>query len=256
MNMEVRQRLERLPQTLSAAYDEIYDRFGPDDFQRAMLQRAIRWVLHATRPLDSVTLLAAISAESKRTDRDRAFEESDLTEAILESICQDLVVRDSELGIWKFPHASVAEHFLLKSEPWIENAKSEITIVLIKLLIACCAAFPSVWPPPEVNKKWARKRELIPAVNRWFESEGVNLNQPLDPRHPLQTYTQREWLTHMKNASDDDPNFTDVIQVLKQFLGEKGPRESSTEYRVFCKYIMNGQYRHYLSHLRTIPPLA
>ncbi|KAF5001606.1 hypothetical protein FGRMN_912 [Fusarium graminum] len=170
MNSDILARLERLPETLSEAYDEIYNECEFGSSQRIMLQRAIRWVLWAKRPLDSVTLLAAIRTESKRVDGDKAVDASDVTEPILESICHDLVVRDSELGIWKFPHASVAEHFLLKHEPWIVNSKSEITISLISLLIDCCAAFPTVWPPPEVKKSWEISLSSTYAVLDWFNS--------------------------------------------------------------------------------------
>jgi hypothetical protein len=195
----------------------------------------------AKRPLDSVTLLAAIEVESKRIDGDQAFNKSDLTNLTLESVCRDLIVRNPQTDTWGFPHASVAEYFVLKSESCTENAKPEIVISLIHFLIDCCAAYGSLWPPPEVKEEQERDPEYANAMRIWFKSADVSLDEPLDPRHPLQTYTQKEWRNHLEDVSDHDPKFEDVGQVLKLFLSDGGPHESSPEYRVFCRYIIHRQ---------------
>jgi len=232
MNDAVLRKLDQLPETLSAVYDEIYNRFGPDDPHRLMLQRAIRWVLCAKEPLETVRLLAAIETESKRVDQGAAFQKSDLAELTLEWICQDLLVRD-EFSRWAFPHASVAEYFVLKGEPWIENAKCDIDISLIHFLIDSCAAFGSVWPPPETKKKWEKLNCNKFDIQHWLHSGGGKIDEPLDPRYLLQTYTLDEWINHLYEISDHDPKFEDVSEALKVFLGKGGPRESSSEYRVF-----------------------
>ncbi|CAG7561786.1 unnamed protein product [Fusarium equiseti] len=258
MDQIVLDRLDILPETLSAAYDKIYNSFQPGELESLVLQRTVRWVLYAKRPLETAALLATI--EHQRTtvnggeDEYKPFSKSNLTQLALESVCRDLVVRDPQLDTWGFSHASVAEHFLLKNEPWIENAKSEITISLTHFLIKCCTAFGSVWPPPGVKEEWDNIRSLEHSVNYWFRSRGVDLGEPRDPRHPLQTYTQQEWVKHMSDTSDQDPKLADVTRVLKLFLGQTGPQTSSTEYQVYCKYIMFGQDKQYVEVRKHVQP--
>ncbi|KAJ0270096.1 hypothetical protein COL940_011930 [Colletotrichum noveboracense] len=141
-NRDIKRRLGRLPNTLSAAYDEIYNQYDPEGFERVMLQQAVRWVICAREPLNSCRLLSAIRVESEQIDGNKALDSSDLTEPILETVCRHLIVRDSDLGVWKFPHASVAEYFGTKDELWVKDAPAEIAVVLINCLIDCNG---SVW---------------------------------------------------------------------------------------------------------------
>ncbi|KAM0549557.1 hypothetical protein ACHAPJ_009373 [Fusarium lateritium] len=150
VDAEVRRRLDKiqkLPKTLSAAYDELYGRYEADDIQFLILQRAVRWVMYAREPLDSLTLLSAIRAESEKVNGKNTLRNKDLTEHALESVCQHLIVKDPGLKVWKFPHASVAEYFKNKQEPWVRDAPVEITVCLIDCLTDCCAAYPEVWRP-------------------------------------------------------------------------------------------------------------
>lgn len=240
MNKEVRRRLERLPKTLSAAYDEIYERFEPNDFQRLMLQRVIRWVLCARRPFDSITLLQAIEAESRYMDGDNAVDNSDLNQLTLETICKDLVVLLPGSRTWGFPHASVAEHFLLKHDPWIQNAKADITILLTYLLIESCAIVLPVSlesPPPEAVEEWEESPSLQSSDDGRFKSETESLDDSVD-QYALYTYNHQEWLNHIHDISIQDPKLADLIEALKLFLGQGGPKEPSTEYRVFCDRVL------------------
>ncbi|CAI0654475.1 unnamed protein product [Colletotrichum noveboracense] len=141
-NRDIKRRLGRLPNTLSAAYDEIYNQYDPEGFERVMLQQAVRWVICAREPLNSCRLLSAIRVESEQIDGNKALDSSDLTEPILVTVCRHLIVRDSDLGVWKFPHASVAEYFGTKDELWVKDAPAEIAVVLINCLIDCNG---SVW---------------------------------------------------------------------------------------------------------------
>ncbi|UQC89467.1 uncharacterized protein CLUP02_14998 [Colletotrichum lupini] len=127
-NTTVKARLGDLPRTLTKAYDEICDKHEPESFERFMLQRAVRWVMCARQPLDSCELLSAIRVESEQMHRDgmKALDKSDLTEKMLETVCRHLIVRDPELKVWRFSHASVREYFEdKKGEPWVKDAPAE-----------------------------------------------------------------------------------------------------------------------------------
>ncbi|KAK1963213.1 hypothetical protein LY78DRAFT_717407 [Colletotrichum sublineola] len=236
-NGSVKQRLGKLPTTLTDAYDEVYSRHEPESVDRVMLQRAVRWVMCAREPLDSCTLLSAIRVESEKTDGEKALDKSDLTAETLKGVCRHLVVRDPDLDVWKFPHASVAEHFAAKNEPWVKNAQAEVTIVLINCMIDCCSVYSSVWPPFDVSEDWW-------IWSYWFEARMADPDQTLDPRHPLQVYTRDNWLTHIHNLSEQDDRIEDVVLALKRFLGEEGPQQSSNEYQVFRKIIRHTSSRY------------
>ncbi|KAM0426280.1 hypothetical protein ACHAPT_008320 [Fusarium lateritium] len=132
----ITERLQELPETLSGAYDELYLRHSLRGSERLMLQRAVRWVMCAHEPLDSYTLLSAIRVESEKVDGERRLQKSDLTEQTLESVCRHLVVRDPNLGVWKFPHASAAEYFGDKDEAWVKDAQAEgkRTLTILQIL--------------------------------------------------------------------------------------------------------------------------
>ncbi|KAF4452390.1 hypothetical protein FALBO_16181, partial [Fusarium albosuccineum] len=98
-NDAIRQKLRKLPKTLSGAYDEIYNQYDPEDYERVMLQRTVRWVICALEPLDSLTLLSAIRLESERIDGERAFDESDLTDHTLESAKKVLGSPQESIGV-------------------------------------------------------------------------------------------------------------------------------------------------------------
>ncbi|KAK1471489.1 hypothetical protein CCUS01_05971 [Colletotrichum cuscutae] len=241
-NTTVKARLGDLPKTLTKAYDEICDKHEPESFERFMLQRAVRWVMCARQPFDSCTLLSAIRVESEqmREDGMKALDKSDLTEKMLETVCRHLIVRDPELKVWRFSHASVREYFEdKKGEPWVKDAPAEVAIVLINCLRDCCAGYSSIWPPSDVEPFSSTLQENSSLdFDDWMRAGRADLDQPLDPRHPLQTYIQLNWLTHIHDFPTQDDRAEDVASALKRFLGEEDPPHSSREYQVFCSRVM------------------
>ncbi|KXH39537.1 hypothetical protein CSAL01_09704 [Colletotrichum salicis] len=249
-NTSVKAKLEDLPETLTKAYDEIYDRYKPKSFELFMLQRAVRWVLCARQPFDSCTLLSAIRVENEKMHGDdmKALDKSDLTEKMLETVCRHLIVRDPDLNVWRFSHASVREYFEdKKKEPWVKDAPADVAIVLINCLRDCCAAYASIWPPSGVERSCSTTLQESSSTKlwNWMRAGGADPDQPLDPRHPLQAYIQLNWLTHIHDLPEQDDRAEDVVLALKRFLGEERPPHSSREYQVFCSRIMESAPRSY-----------
>ncbi|KXH41389.1 hypothetical protein CNYM01_04046 [Colletotrichum nymphaeae SA-01] len=249
-NSSVIARLGKLPKTLTKAYDEIYDKHEPESFERFMLQRAVRWVMCARQPFDSRRLLSAIRVESEQMHGDgmKALDKSDFTEKMLETVCRHLIVRDPDLNVWRFAHASVREYFEdNKEEPWVKDAPAEVAIVLINCLRDCCAAYPSIWPPSDVDPNSGTLQDRSSSrLGHWMRRGGyVDLDQPLDPRHPLQRYIHLNWLTHIHDLPENDDRVEDVALALKRFLGEDRPPHSSREYQVFCNRVMEPCHRHH-----------
>lgn len=201
----------------------------------------------ARQPFDSCTLLSAIRVEWEKMHGDRPLDKSDLTEKVLETVCRHLVVRDPYLGVWKFPHASVAEYFKAKNESWVKDAQAEVTIVMINCMRDCCADYSRVWPPSDIVRYDTSLQDTPhPNLKSWFDAGGADPDQPSDPRHPLQAYIQLNWLTHIHNLSGKDNRAGDVALALKRFLGEEGAQQSSREYQVFCSRIMeSAQWGYY-----------
>ncbi|EXF85873.1 hypothetical protein CFIO01_11964 [Colletotrichum fioriniae PJ7] len=240
-NTSVKTRLGDLPETLTKAYDEIYHKYKPKSFELHAAASAIR-----------------VESEQMHGDGMKALDKSDLTEKMLETVCRHLIVRDTDLNVWRFSHASVREYFEdKKKEPWVKDAPAEVAIILINCLRDCCAAYSSIWPPSSLETSRSRDLWRRPSkeLRRWMRAGGADLDQPLDPRHPLQEYIQLNWLTHIRDLPEKDGRAEDVALALKQFLGEERPPHSSRAYQVFCSRITQGaQWRYYNSMESQVQP--
>ncbi|KAK4062450.1 hypothetical protein Trihar35433_9271 [Trichoderma harzianum] len=215
-NQRICERLGKLPKGLTEAYEEIYSK----NEEKIILERAVKWVLCARRPLRSEELLTAIRLESTL----ESLTVSDpIDGSTLESICSHLVVLDSQLKVWKFPHASVAEYFENQHRNWIDKAAEDVAILLVFLLIDCY----SNWTLPQLDDEI-----------REFLKKRPRLENYLDPRHPLQKYARRYWLQHVQSAPDQCQDVTGLSEILKRFLGDEGPQQSSSrQYQAWCRHI-------------------
>lgn len=224
-NKSIRERLGRLPESLTQAYDEIYSKNEEKD----VLQRAVKWVLCAREPLTSEILLMAVRLESNL----QSLTLSDpIDESTLESICSHLVVLDSQLRVWKFPHASVAEYFENQQHrSWIDQAPEEVAILLVSCLIDCY----SEWKIPKRYTKIVEFLQTTP-----------DLDNHSDPRHSLQRYTRKYWLQHVQNIQNQCQEATGLSEVLKRFLGPPGPQKSSSkQYQAWCRHMSSRDVLHY-----------
>ncbi|PNP46412.1 hypothetical protein THARTR1_10734 [Trichoderma harzianum] len=223
-NQSIRERLGKLPKSLTEAYEEIYSK----NEEKVVLQRAVKWVLCARRPLTSEELLMAIRLESNL----ESLTVSDpIDEPTLESICSHLIVLDSQLKVWKFPHASVAEYFENQHQSWIDKAAEDVAILLVSCLIDCYSNWSVLESDDEINE---------------FLGRAPDLENYLDPRHPFQEYTQRYWLQHVKNTPDQCQEEIGLSEVLKRFLGIRGPQESSSQqYQAWCRHMKIQRELHY-----------
>ncbi|EHK20932.1 ankyrin protein, partial [Trichoderma virens Gv29-8] len=245
-NERIRERLGKLPESLTEAYDEIYSKNEEKD----VLERVVKWVLCARKPLTSKLLLTAIRLESNL----RSFALSNplgesniqslnlsdpIDESTLESICSHLVVLDTQLKVWKFPHASVAEYFENQHKSWIDKAPEDVAILLVSSLIDCY----SKWTLPESDDEIEEFFKMTP-----------DLENHLDPRHPLQLYARRYWLQHLQNTPNQSQEATGLSEILKCFLGANGPQKSSSrQYQAWCRH-MSLTYDLVHDHHRDIRP--
>ncbi|KAI1172055.1 ankyrin repeat-containing domain protein [Nemania sp. FL0916] len=195
----IRDRLGKLPTGLKAAYDEIYGSIESlNKHDKALAKNAFKWVAGASEPLKSDRLLSAIRLDSDTG----AFDWLDkVTELQLLHLCNNLLVIDSELHVWRFAHLSVAEYF--EDIHWGSvGAQCHCAIVCLKLLLR-----------PSYSKSGSEEKDT---------------NDASDLAHPLQRYVQQNWMDHVQSQEGQNSNPL-LTSLLKSFLGS--PEQSSLYYQ-------------------------
>lgn len=213
----VEKRLEEFPETLTAAYDELYDAVQPEYQQ--YLQRAVKWVKYAHRLLSTRELLSLVQLSREVAGPDGQFvvDDVNLMEANLVTICRHLIVKDAE-GYWKFPHASVEEYFVdegnERAKDWMHgNAQVELAELSVFLL---------------KSYKW-----------RWHDDDK-------DPKTCLLNYVMIYWVQHVKEVQSTSHAFARIAMALKPFMiVEDGIYQSSLSYQHWIKEVRRLDYWRY-----------
>ena len=147
---DVRRGLETLPDTLKDAYGEIYKRILAQKGSAPRLALgAFRWIRCSYEPLCSETLLDAITVEIASSDQGEFSRKDTITVNGLLKACQNLLIFDKQLNVFRFAHLSVDE-YLEKKLPKVDS-HSEIAIVCLSLLCT-----PGSW---DTYDKTLRTRE-------------------------------------------------------------------------------------------------
>ena len=112
---DVRSRLESLPNSLAKAYDEICERIlNQEGSGRQLALNAFRWVKYSYEPLASETLLDAIIAEVSESGE--FSQEGRISASTILMCCQNFLILDESLGVFRFAHLSVEEYLETKIE--------------------------------------------------------------------------------------------------------------------------------------------
>ena len=134
---DVRCSLKELPDSLRDAYGEIYKRILDQKGSAPRLAlRAFRWIQCSYQPLRSQTLLDAIGIEIG--DQGEISLKETVVVNVLLKICQNLLIFDKQLNVFRFAHLSVAEY--LETELCLDDSHGEIAKVCLSLLCT-----PSFW---------------------------------------------------------------------------------------------------------------
>ncbi|KAI1271482.1 hypothetical protein F5Y07DRAFT_404328 [Xylaria sp. FL0933] len=197
----IRSRLGSLPADLKIAYDEIYKNIiARDRHDKALADRAFKWVACSFGPLTSETLISAIRLDSDTTALALS---NPITESQLLHLCNNLLVIDSQRGVWRFSHLSVREYF--EANHWdLRTAHCHAASVSLKSL-------------------------LIAYANANLDEIDVKHSKP---PLTLEEYSDHFWLYHVHNQETQKSDSL-LAQLLKSFLGS--PTESSLQYRAWVK---------------------
>jgi len=130
---DVRDSLKVLPETLTDAYGEIYNCILKQKGSAPRLAlNAFRWVQCSYEPLRSETLLDAVTVEvgasGKFSRKCASIRSTDLLKA-----CQNLLILDERLNVFRFAHLSVEEYL----ETQLRKVDSHSEIAKICLSVVC-----------------------------------------------------------------------------------------------------------------------
>jgi len=129
---DVRESLKVLPETLTDAYGEIYQRIRMQSRRASQLAlNAFRWVQCSYEPLQSEMLLDAVTVE---IDSSGGFSRicTALRATDLLRVCQNLLVLDERLNVFRFAHLSVEEY--LETQQFKFNSHTEIAKICLSLV--------------------------------------------------------------------------------------------------------------------------
>ena len=145
---DIRHGLEVLPETMKDAYGKIYKRILDQDGSAPRLALgAFRWIKCSYEPLCSKTLLDAITVEVGNAEE---FSRKDpITVNGVLKVCQNLLIFDKQLNVFRFAHLSVDEY--LETKLHKVDSHGEIAKVCLSLLCT-----PSSW---DTYDKTLRTRE-------------------------------------------------------------------------------------------------
>ncbi|KAI0439402.1 hypothetical protein F4803DRAFT_47018 [Xylaria telfairii] len=197
----IRSRLGKLPTNLKTAYDEIYGKITAlDEHDRALADRAFKWVACSQEPLNSEGLLSAIRLDSHTTTYNLSVT---ITESQLLHLCHNLLVIDTQRDVWRFSHLSVTEYF--EEHHWdLRRAHSHAASVCIKFLIEAYKTVDS-----------KKGLDVLPRIN-------------LQLSLPFGNYAHRHWIFHTR-AQEGEGVDPILAQLLKSFLDS--PQKTSVQYR-------------------------
>ncbi|KAI5799542.1 hypothetical protein FPQ18DRAFT_253782, partial [Pyronema domesticum] len=135
----VRDNLQTLPDTLADAYNDIYNRIIAQKGDAPELAlNAFRWIQCSYEPLRAETLLDTITVEVGRSGE--FSRKSPIRAKDLLSICQNLLILDESLNVFRFAHLSVEEY--LETKPELSKASSHTEIAKGCLSLLCT---PGSW---------------------------------------------------------------------------------------------------------------
>ena len=131
---DVRARLGRLPRELEQLYLEIYSHLttDQDEIGRSIINNTLKWLLCAKEELSATVFLQAVTTN---LDTDEDISMNDVLD-----LCNNLVIYDESLDVFRFAHLSVRE-FLEKKQEFVVlscyNVAAECCLLQIIASLGC-----------------------------------------------------------------------------------------------------------------------
>ena len=217
---DVKERLGKLPDSLTKAYEELYSQICGEPGSTALIvDRAFQWIVGSCRPLNASTLVAAVCQDSDSSD----LSPVDVDINSLLAACRNLLVVEPTTGYCRFCHLSVQEYFESKWQP--KMTKSKIAKVCLNVLL-----------DPTLNAAQSACTDLYPCevCDPFSAGHCHEKYRPDDAQHseiealkPLMSYARHFWHLHCNEACGYDLS-EDLFNLIISFFGE--PNEPSVAY--------------------------
>ena len=222
---DVRAQLGRLPPKLEQLYLAVYNNLisAQGEVGRSIIDNALKWLICAKEELRSSDFLVAVAANLKTCDGDISVD------GLLE-LCNNFVVYDEGLDVFRFAHLSVRE-FLEKKPEFEEFSCYSLAAECCLLQILASSNCPSA-------------EHLISDVHLICLREGLTCTEP-SPCAGFLEYSNVFWtvycgLISQSNRSDD----TDFGRIFRFFfsdkLGSNSPLNAWVQW--FCSRILDEGY--------------
>jgi hypothetical protein len=155
---DVRGSLQTLPDTLTEAYNDIYRSITSQKGSAPRLAlNAFRWIQCSYEPLRTETLLDAITVEVGRSGE--FSRKAPIKANNLLRICQNLLILDESLNVFRFAHLSVEEY--LESQPQLRKADSHAEIAKGCFSLLCTPGSWGDYEEVRIEEGGYRDRHLL-----------------------------------------------------------------------------------------------
>lgn len=194
-----------------------------EDHQCQICERALKWIVSARYPLNSLVLL-----DAARQDADLPITElqNDLTEEIMLECCHNLLVVDPVRHVWMPSHLSVIEYF--ESNVWLDSEAELLTAaVCLKVL------------QDEGSVRHFSGLLQVREDSRLDDMDGGNVSVVISPDDHLYKYTAINWVYQIKKVSPFycETGAPTLSLLLEQFL--LSPSRSTTAYDLWVDFVRN-----------------
>ena len=190
----------------------------------------------ACKPLGSEELLSAVRLDP---DNDNSHLDERVDEGLLLELCNNLLVLDSQLEVWRFSHLSVREYF--EENHWdLWQAHCHAAKVCLELLIETYGN-----PTSECKVESLDGEQDSDGKHDSDDEHDLEPQDIFDLAHPFQSYSRHHWMIHVRSYDaqvTDNEQEADLIlaRLLRTFLGS--PRESSAQYQGWYDQVASEPY--------------
>jgi len=223
--VDVRSQLNALPDTLIDAYGEIYQRILAQKGSAPRLAlKAFQWIQCSYEPLRAETLLDAITVQLGASGE---FSHSTIQANDLLKACQNLVILDKQLNVFRLAHISMDE--FLDAQLRKVDSHTEIAEVCLSLLCS-----PGSWNDYDSTREtretgYKNRHLLLYSAVFWpwhlFHSEDKNGNRQILTRlwdTFVSGTTYQEWLRYHGKCVHTSPSSTDHFWLRSWALQQEG----------------------------------